>query len=63
MTDDERAELRKAIDALVIATEQLRRDGSPEAFLRWHQCVDEVKRLHAPVVERALDRLRKAVQR
>lgn len=56
---DARAEFREAVDRLVAATARLDGDRSPEAFLEWHRAVDELKRLHGPVVERALERARR----
>lgn len=57
---EHRAAFRAAVDQLIAATGRLSADLGPEAFLQWHQCVEELRRLHQPVAERALARSRRS---
>lgn len=50
---------RAALDELIRAGERLHLDRSPEAFLAWHQAVDDVKRLHEDVEARSVARARR----
>lgn len=55
-TDDPELAFRAAVDRCVLAAARLHGDRSLSAFAEWAQAIEEVRKLHMSVSERAAKR-------